>query len=52
MKITQYVAEIVRELSQTIHLICDSEAEKLIKQILESKKTFVAGAGRSGLMPM
>ena len=50
MKITQYLAEIVQELSQTVHLISDSEAEKLVNQILQSKKIFVAGAGRSGLM--
>jgi 6-phospho-3-hexuloisomerase len=52
MKTTQYLAEVVQELSQTIHLICDSETEKLINQILESKKIFVAGAGRSGLRLM
>ncbi|MFD9627459.1 6-phospho-3-hexuloisomerase [Peribacillus muralis] len=50
MKTTQYLADVVQELSQTVHLICDSEAEELINQILESKKIFVAGAGRSGLM--
>ena len=50
MKTTQYLAEVVQELSQTVHLISDSEAEKLVNQILESKKIFVAGAGRSGLM--
>jgi len=50
MKTTQYLAKVVQELSQTVHLIRDSEAEKLINQILESKKIFVAGAGRSGLM--
>ncbi|KGA95756.1 3-hexulose-6-phosphate isomerase [Alkalihalobacillus alcalophilus ATCC 27647 = CGMCC 1.3604] len=50
MQTTQYLAEVVNELNQTVHLIRDSEAEKLINQILESKKIFVAGAGRSGLM--
>jgi 6-phospho-3-hexuloisomerase len=50
MKTTDYLAEVVRELSQTVPLIADSEAEKLVDQILESKKIFVAGAGRSGLM--
>ncbi|WP_340023656.1 6-phospho-3-hexuloisomerase [Paenibacillus sp. FSL K6-1096] len=50
MKTTQYIAEIVQELHQTVHLINDSEAEKLVQQILASKKIFVAGAGRSGLM--
>ncbi|WP_413375378.1 6-phospho-3-hexuloisomerase [Alkalihalobacillus sp. 1P02AB] len=50
MQTTQYLAEVVHELNQTVHLIHDSEAEKLINQILKSKKIFVAGAGRSGLM--
>ncbi|MEB4861236.1 6-phospho-3-hexuloisomerase [Priestia megaterium] len=50
MKTTQYLAEVVQELSQTVHLISESEAEKLLNQILASKKIFVAGAGRSGLM--
>lgn len=51
MKTTaEYLAEVVQELSQTVHLISDAEAEKLVNQILESNKIFVAGAGRSGLM--
>lgn len=33
MKTTQYLAEVVQELNQTVHLIRDSEAEKLINQI-------------------
>ncbi|GAB2571563.1 6-phospho-3-hexuloisomerase [Gracilibacillus alcaliphilus] len=50
MKTTQYVADIVQELSQTTPFIADAEAEKLADQMLASKKVFVAGAGRSGLM--
>jgi len=50
MKSTQYLAKVVEELRQTVHLISDEEAEKLVNLILESKKIFVAGAGRSGLM--
>lgn len=50
MKTTQYLTKIVQELSQTAALISDSETEKLVNQILESKKVFVAGAGRSGFM--
>lgn len=50
MKTTQYLTKIVQELSQTAELISDSETEKLVDQILESKKVFVAGAGRSGFM--
>lgn len=50
MKTTQYLAEVIEELNQTIHLINDAEAEKLVQQIFASRKIFVAGAGRSGLM--
>lgn len=50
MKTTQYLTNIVQELSQTAELISDSETEKLVNQILASKKVFVAGAGRSGFM--
>jgi 6-phospho-3-hexuloisomerase len=50
MKITQYLEEVVQELSKTVDLIPELEAEKLLNTILESKKIFVTGAGRSGLM--
>ena len=40
MLTTQYTAE----------LISDNETEELVNGILESKKIFVAGAGRSGFM--
>lgn len=50
MQTTQYLAEILNELSRSIPLIKDEEAEELLKGILESKKVFMAGAGRSGLM--
>lgn len=50
MNITQYLEEVVQELSKTIDLIPELEAEKLLNNILESKKIFVSGAGRSGLM--
>lgn len=50
MQTTQYLAEIIKELNRSVHLIADEEAEKLVNGILESKKVFVAGAGRSGLM--
>lgn len=50
MKTTQYLAEVVQELSRTVDLISDEEAEKLVNKILESKKIFVTGAGRSGFM--
>jgi 6-phospho-3-hexuloisomerase len=50
MKTTQYLAAVVEELSQTVRLISDEETENLVDRILESKKIFVAGAGRSGFM--
>lgn len=50
MQTTQYLSEIIKELNRSVDLIADEEAEKLVNGILESKKVFVAGAGRSGLM--
>ncbi|CAI8703298.1 6-phospho-3-hexuloisomerase [Priestia megaterium] len=50
MQTTQYLAEILKELKHSADLIADEEAEKLVNGILESKKVFVAGAGRSGFM--
>ncbi|MFJ7684377.1 6-phospho-3-hexuloisomerase [Peribacillus butanolivorans] len=50
MHTSQYLAEIIKELNRSVDLIADEEAEKLVNGILESKKVFVAGAGRSGLM--
>jgi 6-phospho-3-hexuloisomerase len=47
---TQYLDKVVQELSRTIELISDDDAEELVNKILESKKIFVAGAGRSGFM--
>ncbi|MFD0827760.1 6-phospho-3-hexuloisomerase [Neobacillus sp. M.A.Huq-85] len=50
MQTTEYLSEIIQELHQTSSLIADEDAEKLVKAIFESKKIFVAGAGRSGFM--
>lgn len=50
MQTTQYLAQIIKELDQTVELIMDEEAERLVNSILESKKIFMAGAGRSGFM--
>lgn len=50
MQTVQYVNEIIEELERTAHQLTDEEAEKLVNQIIEAKKVFVAGAGRSGLM--
>ena len=50
MQTSQYMAKIIQELSRSVDLIADEEAEQLVNGILESKKVFVAGAGRSGMM--
>ncbi|WML47013.1 6-phospho-3-hexuloisomerase [Neobacillus sp. PS3-34] len=50
MNTTQYLAKIIEELSRSADLIANEEAELLLNGILESKKIFVAGAGRSGFM--
>ena len=50
MQTSRFLANILEELSQSIHLISDEEAEKLLNGILGSNKVFVAGAGRSGFM--
>ncbi|MFO6497619.1 MULTISPECIES: 6-phospho-3-hexuloisomerase [Bacillus] len=50
MKTTEFLQEIMKELNHSVGLIADEEAETLVDKILESKKIFVAGAGRSGFM--
>ncbi|MFV2047142.1 6-phospho-3-hexuloisomerase [Metabacillus sp. YM-086] len=50
MQTTQYLTKILNELQQSSSLILDEDAEKLVNGILEAKKVFVAGAGRSGFM--
>lgn len=50
MQTTQYLSEVIKELNMTSEKISDAEADKLISNIFEAKKVFVAGAGRSGLM--
>jgi 6-phospho-3-hexuloisomerase len=50
MRTTQFLEEIIKELSRSVSLIADTDAEKLVNAILDSKKIFVAGAGRSGFM--
>lgn len=41
---------IVNELAQSVSLISEAEADRLIAIIGQSRKIFLAGAGRSGLM--
>lgn len=50
MNTTGFTDEILAELKRTLTLIDDAEAEKLVSGILQAKKIFVAGGGRSGFM--
>lgn len=50
MKITDYVNEIMQELSRVLDMIDGEKAERFTEYIMQVKKVFVAGAGRSGLM--
>lgn len=45
-----YFSQVIDELNKTVHSIPDEASEALLNQIVQSKKIFVAGAGRSGLM--
>lgn len=49
-KTTDYFARILSELEPAAGLISEDDSEKLVNAILESKKVFTAGAGRSGFM--
>ncbi|MFC4401977.1 6-phospho-3-hexuloisomerase [Gracilibacillus xinjiangensis] len=50
MKTTEYLTKILEEHTQSVDSIADEEAEELVNNITNSKKVFVTGAGRSGLM--
>lgn len=50
MQTNQYAAEIAKELNRTVGLLPEKETEYFINEILQAKRIFVAGAGRSGLM--
>lgn len=45
-----YFSQVIEELNKTVQSIPDEPSEALLNQIVQSKKIFVAGAGRSGLM--
>ncbi|WP_085992981.1 6-phospho-3-hexuloisomerase [Oceanobacillus senegalensis] len=47
---TSYTGTILKELEKSLLTINDEELEELADEILQAKKVFVAGAGRSGLM--
>ncbi|OPH46808.1 6-phospho 3-hexuloisomerase [Paenibacillus ferrarius] len=50
MKTSQYLGKILQELNRSADDGLDEQADELISQLLASRKVFVAGAGRSGLM--
>lgn len=50
MNTSSFTDEILAELQRTLALIDDREAEKLADGMLQAKKIFVAGGGRSGFM--
>lgn len=50
MNSIQYCNEVVQELGRTLKQVDPAAAESLMDLLLQSKRIFVAGAGRSGLM--
>jgi 6-phospho-3-hexuloisomerase len=50
MQMTPYVSVILKELENVAGQIANEQLEKLVDQISEAGRVFVAGAGRSGLM--
>ncbi len=50
MNTSEFLKDIIAELSLTADKIDQQEAEELVDKISKAKKVFVAGAGRSGFM--
>ena len=50
LRSTQYAKEIVDELAHVVHSISETDTKQFAERILQAKKIFIAGAGRSGLM--
>lgn len=50
MKTTKYLETIIQELQRAVQLISGTEADEFVEAILQAKKVFVVGAGRSGFM--
>ncbi|MYL30342.1 6-phospho-3-hexuloisomerase [Halobacillus halophilus] len=50
MNVQSYMKKITAELEESVSFISHEETEALINQMLQSRRIFVAGAGRSGLM--
>lgn len=50
METSEYYAEIVDELQRATELLSNNDTESLVNLMLQSKKIFAAGAGRSGFV--
>ncbi|SFL69385.1 6-phospho-3-hexuloisomerase [Paenibacillus sp. 1_12] len=50
MNTTEYTLAIVNELQRSVKLILGTGNDALVEAIIQSRKIFLAGAGRSGLM--
>jgi 6-phospho-3-hexuloisomerase len=49
LKQLEYVDELLKELSESLHSIDDHRAEALADEIMSAKSIFITGSGRSGL---
>jgi len=49
LKVQSYLTSILEELSLTLSHISNDSSEKLANAILDTKRVFIAGSGRSGL---
>ncbi|UVI31569.1 6-phospho-3-hexuloisomerase [Paenibacillus spongiae] len=50
MSAAQYTRGILDEVTRTVSSVSEDEIEQFLHHLLEAKRIFVAGAGRSGLM--
>ncbi len=48
MNTTEYAREVVREIERAVAAIAPEEAEQLVDLVLDARRVFIAGAGRSG----
>ncbi|HHF98834.1 MAG TPA: 6-phospho-3-hexuloisomerase [Candidatus Aerophobetes bacterium] len=50
MKIEEIAANILSEIRNAINIVNEKEVDKFVNKIFSSKRIFVAGAGRSGIL--
>ena len=48
MNTSEYTREVVREIEKAVAAIAPEEAERLVDLVLDARRVFIAGAGRSG----